>query len=269
MANLLNPDWNDPISHERTELVFENRNKAYGAYEIRKSYEKTTSRALIIAITVFSLLVSIPVLIKIFGSDGAFDNDRPVEVTVELKEPPPIDKNEPPPPPPPPPPPTIETVKFTPPVVVDKELEEAEQPPPQEKLSETNVGLTTQEGEEGATELPPEPVVTDPDEGKVFTYVEEMPAFPGGEGAMYDYLRSKIKYPPMARENNITGKVYINFVVDKDGQIKDVKVLRGIGFGCDEEAVRVIKAMPSWKPGKQNGRSVSVSYNMPINFTLK
>lgn len=268
MAKLFQPAWNDPTSKERAELVFQNRNKEYGAYQIRNSYEKTTARALIIAITVFSLLVSIPVLVKLFGNSGADTSDRPVEVTVELKEPPPLDKNEPPPPPPPPPPPTIETVKFTPPVVVDKEIEE-EQPPPQEKLSETTVGVVTQEGDENATELPPEPVVTDPDEGKVFTYVEEMPTFPGGEGAMYDYLRNKIKYPPMARENNITGKVYINFVVDKNGEIQDVKVLRGIGFGCDEEAVRVIKAMPAWKPGKQNGRSVSVSYNMPINFTLK
>jgi periplasmic protein TonB len=268
MANLFNPNWNDPTSRERADLVFENRNKAYGAYQIRYSYEKTTARALIIAVVAFSLLVSIPVIVHFLSSNDGADTDTTTEVVVDLKEPPPLDKNEPPPPPPPPPPPTIETVKFTPPVVVDRELEEEEQPPPQEKLSETNVGVTTQEGEEGATELPPE-VVGDPDEGKVFTYVEEMPTFPGGEAAMYDYLRTKIKYPAMARENNITGRVYINFVVDKDGVIKDVKVLRGIGFGCDEEAVRVIKSMPSWKPGKQNGRSVPVSYNMPINFSLK
>jgi protein TonB len=131
------------------------------------------------------------------------------------------------------------------------------------------VGVVTQEGTEGATELPPEPVVADPDEGKVFTYVEEMPTFPGGEAAMYEYISRKIVYPALARENGITGRVFMNFIVDKDGNIKDVKVLRGIGGGCDEEATRVIKAMPNWKPGKQNGRAVQVSFNVPINFTLK
>jgi periplasmic protein TonB len=260
--------WDSATSPERAEIVFANRNKQYGAYPLRKGYNRTTSIAFLISIAVFTLLVSAPVIMQLL-SDANSEVEKSVEVTLDLKEPPPIDKNEPPPPPPPPPPPTIETVKFTPPVVVDKELEEEEQPPPQEKLSETNVGVVTQEGEEGATELPPEPVVADPDEGKVFTYVEEMPTFPGGEAAMYAYIQKNVKYPPLARENGITGKVFINFIVDKDGNIKDVKVLRGIGGGCDEEAKRVISAMPNWKPGKQNGRSVQVSYNMPVNFTLK
>jgi protein TonB len=137
-------------------------------------------------------------------------------------------------------------------------------------LSETNVGVVTQEGTEGATELPPEPVVADPDEGKVFTYVEEMPSFPnGGEAGMYEYISKNIKYPPLARENGISGRVFVNFIVDKNGNVKDVKVLRGIGGGCDEEAIRVIKSMPDWKPGKQNGRAVQVSFNVPINFTLR
>ena len=109
----------------------------------------------------------------------------------------------------------------------------------------------------------------DPDAGKVFTYVEEQPTFPGGEAQMYAYLQKNIKYPPLARENGITGRVYMTFVVGPDGEIRDVKVLRGIGAGCDEEAIRVVKSMPKWKPGKQNGRSVNVQFNMPINFTLK
>lgn len=261
--------WDSVTLPARTELVFANRNKEYGAYVLRTNYNKTTAKALLISITFFALAISAPVIIKMIGSGVEKMNEKPVEVTVELKDPPPLDKNEPPPPPPPPPPPTIETVKFTPPVVVDKEIAEEEQPPPQEKLSETNVGVVTQEGTEGATELPPEPVVADPDEGKVFTYVEEMPTFPGGEAAMYEYISKKIVYPALARENGITGRVFMNFIVDKDGNIKDVKVLRGIGGGCDEEATRVIKAMPNWKPGKQNGRSVQVSFNVPINFTLK
>jgi periplasmic protein TonB len=269
MANLFSPAWDNPTSLERAELVFQNRNKEYGAYEIRRSYEKTAAKALIISIIAFSILVSIPVLVKLLGKGEKIDTSRPVEVNVELMEPPPLDKNEPPPPPPPPPPPTIETVKFTPPKVVDEEIIDEPPPPPQEKLSETNVGVVTQEGDEGAVELPPEPVVEDPGDNQIYTFVQEFPTFPGGEGAMAAYLRKHINYPPIARENNIQGKVFINFVVDKEGNIKDVKVLRGIGYGCDEEAVRVVKQMPPWKPGKQNGRSVPVSLNVPINFTLK
>lgn len=267
--NLSMKGWDSVTLPARTELVFANRNKEYGAYVLRTNYNKTTAQALLISISFFVLAISAPVIIRMIGSGVEKMNEKPVEVTVELKDPPPLDKNEPPPPPPPPPPPTIETVKFTPPIVVDKEIAEEEQPPPQEKLSETNVGVVTQEGTEGATELPPEPVVADPDEGKVFTYVEEMPTFPGGEAAMYEYISKKIVYPALARENGITGRVFMNFIVDKDGNIKDVKVLRGIGGGCDEEATRVIKAMPNWKPGKQNGRAVQVSFNVPINFTLK
>lgn len=269
MAELFKPSWDDAINPERAEMVFENRNKNYGAYILRTGYTKAVSKALLWAMAGFALLISIPVLIRILGDVDLSTSDAPVEVTVELKEPPPLDKNEPPPPPPPPPPPTIETVKFTPPVVVDRELEEEEQPPPQEQLSETNVGVVTQEGDENATELPPEEPVVDPDAGKVFTYVEEQPTFPGGEAAMYEYLQKNIKYPPLARENGITGRVYLTFVVGPDGNIRDVKVLRGIGAGCDEEALRVVRNMPPWKAGKQNGRAVNVQFNMPINFTLK
>lgn len=266
--NLIHPGWDNPVSPERNALVFANRNKAYGAYVIRNDYNKTAAKALMWALGMFTLLIAGPVIIQLINPGEDSDFEKPIEVTVDLKEPPPLDKNEPPPPPPPPPPPTIETVKFTPPVVVDRELEEEEQPPPQEQLSETNVGVVTQEGDENATELPPEEPV-DPDAGKVFTYVEEQPTFPGGESAMYEYLQKNIKYPPLARENGITGRVFLTFIVGPDGEIRDVKVLRGIGAGCDEEAMRVVKTMPKWKPGKQNGRSVNVQFNMPINFTLK
>jgi len=269
MANIFKPSWDDAINPARAEMVFEKRNKDYGAYVLRTEYTKNASRALIISLSVFALLISLPVIIKLIGGAEVNKIDSAVEVTVELKEPPPIDKNEPPPPPPPPPPPTIETVKFTPPVVVDREIEDEEQPPPQEVLSETNVGVVTQEGDDNATELPPEQPFVDPDAGKVFTYVEEQPTFPGGEASMYEYLQKNIKYPPLARENGITGRVYMTFVVGPNGEIRDVKVMRGIGAGCDEEAIRVVKSMPKWKPGKQNGRSVNVQFNMPINFTLK
>jgi protein TonB len=139
MAKIFEPAWDDAINPERKEMVFEKRNKEYGAYPIRKRYTTTASRALLISILLFTLMISLPVIVQMISGYEDEKSDKPVEVTVELKEPPPIDKNEPPPPPPPPPPPTIETVKFTPPVVVDREIEDEDQPPPQEELNETNV----------------------------------------------------------------------------------------------------------------------------------
>ncbi|MFA5418091.1 MAG: energy transducer TonB [Bacteroidales bacterium] len=106
-------------------------------------------------------------------------------------------------------------------------------------------------------------------EQEIFTVVESMPDFPGGMGKLMSYLATNIKYPPLAKESGIQGRVFINFVVEPDGSISQVKVLRGIGGGCDEEAVRVVKAMPKWKPGMQRGKPVRVSYNLPVKFTLQ
>jgi protein TonB len=109
----------------------------------------------------------------------------------------------------------------------------------------------------------PEPVAEE-----IFTFVEEYPEFPGGEKALYEYIKNNIRYPEVARTSGITGTVYVQFVVEKDGSISDVKVLRGIGGGCYEEAVRVVKSMPKWKPGKQRGQPVRVYYTLPIDFKL-
>ena len=106
-------------------------------------------------------------------------------------------------------------------------------------------------------------------EAEIFTVVESMPEFPGGMGALMTYLAKNIKYPPLAKESGIQGKVFINFVVEPDGSISHVKVLRGIGGGCDEEAVRVVKSMPKWKPGMQRGKPVRVSFTLPVKFTLQ
>ena len=96
-----------------------------------------------------------------------------------------------------------------------------------------------------------------------------MPEFPGGENAMLKYLSNNIKYPVDAREANITGIVYLSFIVDKEGEIKNIEILKGIGGGCEEEAMRVIKNMKKWKPGKQNGQSVNVQFKLPVSFTLR
>lgn len=106
------------------------------------------------------------------------------------------------------------------------------------------------------------------EEAQIFTVVESMPGFPGGEAARIKYLNENIKYPQMARESGIQGRVFVTFVVEKDGKVTDVRVLRGIGGGCDEEAVRVIKNMPKWNAGKQRGKPVRVQFNMPILFKL-
>jgi len=110
--------------------------------------------------------------------------------------------------------------------------------------------------------------VTEEDPNKIFTSVEQAPAFPGGLEAFYKYLGKNIRYPAVARENNTQGRVIVNFVCERDGSLTDIKVVRGIGDGCDEEAIRVIKASPKWSPGIQNGRPVRCSYTVPIAFTL-
>ncbi len=106
-------------------------------------------------------------------------------------------------------------------------------------------------------------------EQEIFTIVEEQPSFPGGESAMMDYLRNNIKYPQLAKESNIQGTVYVQFVVEPNGSISNTKIMRGIGGGCDEEAIRVVKNMPSWQPGKQRGKPVRVYFNLPIRFILQ
>jgi protein TonB len=268
MAGSFFSSWDNPEYDGRNEIVFANRNKDYGAFVIRKLYDKRVIRAFIISVVGVAFLIGLPLIIDAIR--GKMDDMKKTtqEVVVDLTAPPPVDPLEPPPPPPPPPPPVRETIKFVPPVVVDKPVEE-EAPPPQEKLEEVAAGVETQEGT-GEEIAPPPEVVVDPDAGKIFTVVEEMPQFPGGgEAALLKYLGQNIKYPPLARENGIDGNVYVTFLVDKDGKVKDAKILRGIGGGCDEEALRVVSHMPDWKPGKQNGRAVMVQYNLPVKFTLR
>lgn len=121
---------------------------------------------------------------------------------------------------------------------------------------------------EKAEKEPVSAEITESENSDVFTIVEEMPSFPGGENARNRFLAENIIYPSKARNAGIQGMAYISFIIDKDGNVTNVKVLRGIGGGCDEEAVRVVELMPQWKPGKQNGKNVRVLFNMPIEFRL-
>ena len=260
------------LTKDFDQIVFEDRNQVYGAYDIRKKYDRRINKAFLIALGVLILSVSIPAIMEWINK--AMDNvtmQQNVELNM-LEEPPPLDKDEPPPPPPPPdpPPPVQETIKFTPPVVTEEPIKEEDIPPPQEEI--TNAGKTTQEGTEGFVDLPDEGTgnqIIEEAVPEIFTIVEQMPEFPGGEEKLFEYLTKNIKYPEMAKESGITGTVYVTFVVKGDGSISDVKKLRGIGGGCDEEAMRVVRNMPPWKPGKQNGKAVMVQYNLPIRFTLR
>jgi protein TonB len=252
------------------EIVFEHRNKEYGAYELRKRYDRNMNLAFIIAISVFVISVSIPAIMDFL--EKIAPKEAPVNVELTLADAPPLDKDEPPPPPPPPdpPPPVQETIKFTPPVVTEEPIDEKDIPPPQDEIK-VQVGKETKEGN-GEIELPTDGDGNDEIDDtpqQIFTIVEQMPEFPGGEEKLFEYLGKNIKYPSMARENGITGTVYVTFVVEGNGEISDVKKLRGIGGGCDEEAVRVVRSMPAWKPGKQNSKPVRVQYNLPIKFTLR
>jgi len=107
------------------------------------------------------------------------------------------------------------------------------------------------------------------EEAQIFMVVESMPEYPGGEAALYTYLAENIKYPQMAKESGIQGRVFVTFVVERNGSVTDVRILRGIGGGCDEEAIRVVSSMPRWTPGMQRGKAVRVQYNLPVKFTLQ
>lgn len=255
----------DIYTDDWCDMVFEGRNKEYGAYEDRQKSSKRHSLALIIAVAAFTIGVSAPVLIKALGPVKKMRN---VEVTslADIKIDKPIEnKLEEPPPPPP----MKTTVKFTPPEVTTEEVTEEIKTVDELKDSKAQISIADVNGsnDANATDVADLKVVEEKEEP--LTFVEQQPEFPGGVDALMRYLRDAIRYPAIASEMGITGRVTVQFVVDKHGKISNIKVLRGIGGGCDEEAIRVVKAMPSWKPGRQNGKEVPVYFTLPILFQLK
>jgi protein TonB len=137
------------------------------------------------------------------------------------------------------------------------------------ETEDLNINAEVEQNEVIEEYVAPEVVEEEVVEQEIFQIVEEMPAFPGGEAKLMEYVGKNIKYPQIARETGIQGRVFIGFVVEPDGSVSNVKLLRGIGGGCDEEAMRVVKSMPKWKPGKQRGKAVRVSYMLPVNFKLQ
>lgn len=262
-------NWDSVVAPVRNDIVFEERNKTYGAYALRKNHNRTVALALLITGSSFLFVVCLPAIID-WINNKMEEVEVPIDMTmVELTAPPPIDPEEPPPPPPPPPP-VMETVKFTPPVVTDEEV--VDEPPPIQTEETPQISTVTQEGTDDAIIIPEEKsAVVEPVSDEVFTYVENMPSFPGGEAEMLKYIQKNIVYPQMEREAGISGTCYVEFVVEKDGSIAGATVKRGVSGGpaCNKEALRVVKSMPTWSAGRQNGRPARVVIVLPIKFALK
>ncbi|MDR1022221.1 MAG: TonB family protein [Prevotellaceae bacterium] len=265
-------------SIEWTELIFEGKNQAYGAFYLRRTSWRRHVLALLIMVAATVIVALLPVLIETVKKTREYLGgvDTQVELAT-IKEAPEIPKEviktEPEAPPPPP---LKSSIKFTPPVITeDDKVRDDEQMASQEHLSETKVtisiaNITGDDNDPNAVdiaELEQHKVVVADEQP--FLAVEQMPQFPGGDNALRKYLAEQVRYPPLAAENNIQGRVVIRFVITKNGSVDRVEVLQGIDRVCDEEAMRVVRTMPKWIPGRHNGRAVPVVYTVPIVFKLQ
>jgi len=259
--DILNKEWID--------VIFRGRNKAYGAYELRQQNPRNTNIALIIGVVFFVFVLSINTIVN--AIEGFIPKaPEKVKITeVKLLQPPPQDPaKKPPPPPPEPPKPKVNQVKFPPPVV-KPDVEVKENPPTQKDLQVADPGQKNQKGDPNSDAPIDGPVgngdkVTEADPNQIFQAVEQEPSFPGFNA----YLSKNIHYPAVDKENNVQGKVFLTFVVEKDGSLTDIKVVRSPDESLSDEAIRVLKGSPRWKPGIQNGKPVRVQYTVPISFTL-
>jgi protein TonB len=275
----------DLISGSWTDLVFENRNQAYGAYALRKGTGKRNLIA-IIAVILLAIACQIGLTLKNIADEREkqrialqeamemtkLEQQQKKEPEVKRKD---IVKQE-----------NVEkvvekvksSIKFTAPVIKkDNEVRPEDMMKSQDEILSTNtaIGAFDVKGNDEAGEvlkakevIATEPVKPKEEENKVFDVVEQMPSFPGGQGALMNYLNSNIKYPVIAEENGIQGRVVVQFVVGKDGSISNVHVVKSVDPSLDKEAVRVVENMPRWIPGKQNGQSVTVRYTLPVTFRL-
>jgi protein TonB len=276
------------------DIIFEHRNKQYGAYAIRNQYETAMRKATVSAVALFLLLICVPLLAaKLYPENketGTTTTYDPKIFDFPPKTPP---KALPKPPAPlPPQAPKQTTFKYVAPVIVKDNTPIAKDDnltlPPDDAIAAIKTQTGTQTGAISGTEAPngDNTTITDelplvvvekpkttaaPVDTTTYTVVmiEQQPTFPDGEAALFKYLANNLKYPAMARESSIEGTVYVQFTIAKDGSITGTKVLRGIGGGCNEEAMRVINAMPNWKPGRQQGNAVKVKYTLPIKFRLQ
>ncbi|WP_297250201.1 energy transducer TonB [uncultured Prevotella sp.] len=274
----------DLISNEWADIVFQGRNKVYGAYQLRRSTGKRNIWAMVFvaavaAVTYLGLAAynsyQAAQKAKFEAEMEASLIETKKEAKVEKKtETPKVEQVQ-----------KVEKVKssiaFTPPVIKkDSEVKPEEEMKTQDELKETKtaIGAFDVKGndESGGTVLKaveeiatPEPPKQEAEQNKVFDVVEQQPQFPGGMGALNQWLGSNIKYPAMAAENGIEGRVIVQFVVERDGSVSGVHVVRGVDPSLDKEATRVVAQMPKWIPGKQNGSAVRVKYTVPVTFRLQ
>ena len=273
----------DLISHDWVDLVFEGRNQAYGAYKLRKG---TTKRNIVGIIAVIVLLVIGFVILTVKNivdeqrakvaitqvTELTALNQPKKKAEVKQKKVEVIPEK------------VVErvksSIKFTAPIIKkDEEVKPEDEIKTQDQLNEskTAIGTFDVKGNDDANGevLKAKEVIAQPEppkheeESKVFDIVEQMPSFPGGPAALMKFLSENIKYPVVAQENGVQGRVVVAFVVERDGSITDVHIARGVDPSLDKEAVRVVKSMPKWTPGKQNGSAVRVKFNVPVAFRLQ
>ena len=247
------------------DIVFEGRNKEYGAYKLRKRY----SRNVIISLCVGIIIIATAVITPYLNAKALENKSKRTERTVEIKMEnlnTPTETVAPPPPPPPPPAEQQQAARYVPPVVVD-----SVKPEDAVKLMTADQAQAEVKNQEVVEDVQPvkEEVQQEEKEEEPFVVVEEMPTFPGGETALLKWISEHTQYPEVAKENNIQGKVIVRFCVTAKGTVDRVSVLKGVDPELDKEAIRVVETLPPFKPGKQGGKPVPVWYMVPINFTLK
>ena len=271
----------DLISNDWVDLIFEGKNQAYGAYKLRKGTSRRNIISIIIVVVVALLAFSVIAIKKIVDANtekvastqvtelsNLEQKQKKAEVKKQIKvqEPEKVVER------------VKSSVKFTAPVIKkDSEVKPEDEIKTQDQLMQNKaaIGSFDVKGNDDANGevLKAKEVIAQPEppkveENKVFDMVEEMPSFPGGQAALMQFLLSNTHYPAVAREDGVQGRVTVSFVVEKDGSITDVQVARSADPSLDKEAVRVVKSMPRWTPGRQNGSTVRVKFNVPVTFRL-
>ncbi len=280
----------DLSSREWCDLVFEGKNKDFGAYVIRTDSPKRHNKAVlwtIIGAIIFGLLAFGFVKANQYLEERRLaeqgeQEEVLIDMTQEAEEPEPEEERLEQPKPEVLPEEVLKSVKVTElQIVEDDKVKKEDEIKTQDELKETETAFGQKDNDKGTEDrnvtrtLKEEVVVEKPVEKpkevkeEVFRSVEQMPQFPGGEAALMKYLQSHINYPPMAAENNVQGRVVVQFVVDKTGKVGEVKVVRSVDKDLDKEAVRVCKSLPKFTPGRQNGQAVSVWYTLPVTFKLQ
>jgi periplasmic protein TonB len=255
------------------DIVFEGRNKSYGAYELRRENPKTSIKSLVGGAVIFATAMATPLIIDMLPKREAQKDKLDDKVVLVNLEKPRVDPLLPPPPPPEPPKPKIDEVKFVKPKVVEakKVVEEIKTI---EELKDKNIAQKDQKGDDKAEIKIDQPsgnadVGAEVVDNNIYNSagIEVQPEFPGGAAGFMRYVQRNYRTPEV--EEDLKGRVFVEFVVEKDGSLTDIKVLRDLGFGTGAEAIRMLKNAPKWKPGVQNGKTIRVKYSLPIMLDIK